>query len=70
MVVEPTLSVTGVPPPTGEAVTVYPVMELPPLLAGADQLTVAWALPAVAVTFCGAHGTLLPVTQVCSEPWM
>jgi len=32
-------------------------MVLPPFDAGAFQLTVAWALPAVAVTLVGAPGT-------------
>src|SRR3954464_13067919 len=43
--------------PPGEEVTVYPVMALPPLDAGAVQLTLACALPAVAVTPVGAPGT-------------
>src|SRR5690242_16617248 len=34
--------------PPGAAVTVYPVIALPPLDAGAVHDTVAWALPAVA----------------------
>jgi len=42
-------------------------MALPPLDAGAAKLTVAWALPAVAVTAVGAHGTLLGVTLFEAE---
>ena len=37
-------------------------MALPPLLAGAVQLTVACALPGVAVTLVGASGTVNGVT--------
>ena len=37
-------------------------MALPPLLAGAVHDTVAWALPAVAVTAEGAPGTVIGVT--------
>jgi hypothetical protein len=40
-----------------EQVTVYPVIALPPLDAGAVKLTVACAFPAVAVTAVGAPGT-------------
>jgi len=45
-------------------VTVYLVIALPPLLDGAVQLTVAAALPAVAVTPVGAPGTSLGVTAL------
>jgi hypothetical protein len=38
-------------------VTVYEVMGLPPS-GGAVKKTVAWALPAVAVTFVGAPGAV------------
>jgi hypothetical protein len=38
------------------------VIALPPLLAGAVQLRVACALPAVAVTPVGAPGTVAGVT--------
>ena len=41
---------------SGEDVTVYPVMELPPLSAGAVQETDAEALPATAVAPVGAPG--------------
>jgi hypothetical protein len=34
----------------------------PPLLAGAVQLTVAWPLPAVALTAVGAPGVVRGVT--------
>jgi hypothetical protein len=37
-------------------------MALPPFEAGAVKLTVACALPAVAVTFVGAPGTPIGVT--------
>ena len=39
--------------------TVYESMAVPPLLAGAVQLTVADALPAVAVTPVGAPGAVV-----------
>ena len=37
-------------------------MALPPLEAGAVKLTVAWPLPAVAVTTVGAPGVVAGVT--------
>jgi hypothetical protein len=49
-------------PPAGFEVTVYPVTALPPLEAGALKVTVAWALPAVAVPIVGAPGTVAGVT--------
>ena len=42
-------------------VTVYVVIVLPPLFVGAVQVTVADALPAVAVTPVGAPGTPGPL---------
>ena len=42
-------------PPT-EAVAVYPVMGLPPVLVGAVQEIVAWAFPGVAVKLSGGCG--------------
>jgi hypothetical protein len=48
--------------PPGEAVTVYPVIAEPPLLAGAVHDTPAWALPAVPPTPVGAPGTVRGVT--------
>ena len=39
-----------------DAVTLYPVIVLPPLSAGADQDTAAEALPATAVTAVGTPG--------------
>jgi hypothetical protein len=42
-------------------VTVYPVIALPPLPAGADQLTSAWLVAGLAVTLCGAVGAVGPV---------
>jgi hypothetical protein len=49
-------------PPAGFDVTVYPVIALPPLLIGAVKLTLAVALPPVAVTAVGAPGTVAGVT--------
>src|SRR5688572_2399712 len=43
--------------PPGDEVTVYDVIAEPPLLAGAEKATDAWALPAVATTPVGAPGT-------------
>ncbi len=45
--------------PPGEDVTVKEVIAAPPRDAGGLQLTDAWALPAVAVTDCGAVGAVL-----------
>jgi hypothetical protein len=50
--------------PPGDEVTVYPVIWDPPLEAGAVQVTVAWALPAVAVTAVGAPGGPRGVTAL------
>ena len=44
--------------PPGFDVTLYEVIALPPLDAGAVKLTLACALPAVAVTPVGAPGTV------------
>ena len=55
--------VVAVAPP-GVAVTVYPVIAEPPLLAGAVHDTAAWLLPAMAVTAVGAAGIVLGVTAV------
>ena len=41
------------------SVITYPVTELPPLLLGAFQLTVALRVPALALTLRGAVGELL-----------
>ena len=46
----------------GEDVTVYSVIALPPVEAGAVNATLAWALPAVATGLVGAPGTVLGVT--------
>jgi hypothetical protein len=46
----------------GEDVTVYPVMVLPPVEAGALKATLTWALPAVATGLVGAPGTVIGVT--------
>jgi hypothetical protein len=50
--------------PPGELVTVYPVMGDPPLEAGAVKLTVAEALPAVAVTPVGEPGRIAVTVRV------
>ena len=42
--------------PPAEAVAVYPVMGLPPVLVGAVQEIVAWAFPGVAVKLAGGCG--------------
>ena len=42
----------------GLAVTVYRVMDAPPLLAGAEKLTLALSRPADAITSVGAEGTV------------
>ncbi len=58
--------------PSGLLVAVYPVMALPPLLAGAVNVTVAWASPAVAAPMVGAPGTVAGVTlleAVEAAPW-
>lgn len=41
---------------SGEEVTVYPVIALPPLEVGAVKATLAWAFEAVATTLVGAEG--------------
>jgi hypothetical protein len=46
----------------GLEVTVYEVIALPPFEAGGVKLTVACALPAVAVPIVGAPGTVAGVT--------
>ena len=51
----------------GLEVTVYPVIAEPPLLAGAVNVTVAWAFPAVAVPIVGAPGTVEGVTGFEAE---
>ena len=48
--------------PPGLDVTVYPVIKLPPVLAGATKATLAVAFPAVATTLVGAPGTVAVVT--------
>jgi hypothetical protein len=51
-------SVVGVEVVTFSAVTVYPVIALPPVLAGALQLTVAEAFPLEGVPMVGTPGAL------------
>lgn len=48
--------------PPGLAVAVYAVIAVPPLFAGALNITVALAFPAMAVTPVGAPGTVAGVT--------
>ena len=47
----------------GVEVAVYPVIALPPLDAGAVQLTCEEALPTAALTLVGAPGTVRGVTD-------
>ena len=47
---------------SGEDVTVYPVMTLPPVEVGALNATLTCALPAVATGLVGAPGTVIGVT--------
>jgi hypothetical protein len=49
--------------PPGLEITVYPVIAEPPLLTGAANVTVAWALPAVADTPVGAPGTVVELVS-------
>ena len=49
--------------PPGLEVTVYMVIVEPPSLAGAVNVTVAWAFPAVADTPVGGPGTVEGVTE-------
>ena len=51
-------------PPAGEDVTMYEVIALPPSASGAVQLTVAEALPPVALTSVGAPGAVAGATGV------
>ena len=48
----------------GEDVAVYVVIVAPPLLAGAVKVTVACALPRVAVPIVGAPGSVEGVTML------
>lgn len=65
-VVEPFAVATVILP--GLDVTIYFVIGLPPLLAGAVQLTLTWLLPGVAVTAVGAPGgTAMGVTEVDAD---
>jgi hypothetical protein len=59
--VQEVVAVEQVNPP-GEKVTVYAVIALPPLDAGAVQLTTDDALPTVPETLVGAPGTVLGIT--------
>ena len=59
-VVPPTVTVA----PPGLAVTRYSVVSIPPVEDGAAQLTIACALPAIAVTLVDAPGTVAGVTTL------
>jgi hypothetical protein len=48
--------------PEGDEVAVNNVMADPPLATGAANVTVAWALPPVALPIAGAPGTVAGVT--------
>jgi hypothetical protein len=50
--------------PLGLDVTVKPVIAEPPLLAGAEKVTDAEALPPVAVPIVGASGGLAPAPPI------
>ena len=50
--------------PPGLAVTVYPVMVPPPLLAGAVNVTEAWVSPAVALPIVGGPGRAAATLKV------
>ena len=50
------LAVTAVPPPTGVAFTVYPVIADQPTLLGAVKLTTACPFPPTALTLVGTPG--------------
>ena len=52
------VAVTGVPPPTGVAVTVYPVIEDPPVFVGAVKLTNALPLLPLAPIPVGTPGAI------------
>jgi hypothetical protein len=53
--------------PPGAAVAVYEVIALPPLLAGADQLTVTCSSPGMPDTEVGAPGIVNGVTEEEAE---
>ena len=50
------LAVTAVPPPTGVAFTVYPVITDEPALLGAEKLTTACPFPPTELTLVGTPG--------------
>ena len=63
------VTITGLAAPVpvilpGLEVTVYPVIAEPPSLTGAENITDAWAFPAVAVPIVGAPGTVEGATGV------
>ena len=49
--------------PPGIEVTVYAIIDEPPLLTGAVNATTAWVFPAVAVPIIGAPGTVDGITE-------
>ena len=49
--------------PPGVAKTVYPVMTEPPLLGGADHVTTTCVFPRVPLTFVGASGVVIGITD-------
>ena len=76
MVRPPTVAEVAVPATVavlfpGFDVTVYPVRGSPPSLAGAVQVTVAWAWPALAPVIVGTPGTAAGTessTETLAEP--
>jgi hypothetical protein len=50
--------------PSGDAVTVYPVMAAPPLLDGAVKLTDTWPSPRTPLTLVGAPGAVVGAATV------
>ena len=69
VVVTPSAVCRVVAPDTGAGftVTLYLVVVLPPLKAGADQVTVDVVFPMVALTFVGASGTVAGVTELAHD---
>ena len=53
--------------PPGDAATLYPVIADPPSDDGADQLSVTWPFPRVAVNPVGAPGVVAGVAEAGAE---
>ena len=53
--------------PSGVAVAVYPVISDPPVLVGADHVTVIWPAPAVPAALVGAPGVVDGVAAAPAE---